>query len=169
MDFDGTILDSNSLKAACFGKVFAPFGKTSAQFATSYHFRHLSQPRLEKITTIAKELELNLSDRELEKLSELFGNLVMDQISTCSLVPGVTEFFEWARDKWPLYVCSATPLGELKRILESMGIASHFKEIFGYPTTKEEAMVEIGTSLGCPCSRILMIGDASAMIRGLRI
>lgn len=162
LDFDGTILDSNTFKADCFGQVFSSFGGISSHYAVSYHLSHLSQPRGEKISSIAKELGLNLDDRELEKLSDLFGDLVMDQITNCSLVPGVSEFLEWAGNKWPLYVCSATPFIELKRILELTGLDHYFTRIFGHPTTKEEALVEIATSLDCLCNRILMIGDADA-------
>lgn len=162
LDFDGTILDSNSLKAECFGQIFAPFGQTSAQYATTYHFRHLSQPRRSKISSIAQELGLILNDRELEELSQLFGDLVLDQILECSLVPGVSDFLEWAKDKWPLYVCSATPHGELKQILRSIGLEGYFTGVFGHPTSKEEALDQIATSLGCSSNQVLMIGDSDA-------
>jgi phosphoglycolate phosphatase-like HAD superfamily hydrolase len=66
----------------------------------------------------------------------------------------------------PLYVASATPVAELKRIIEGRQITGYFKDIYGSPASKGENIAHIVTGGGYDPQHVLMVGDALSDYQG---
>ncbi|NYT06561.1 MAG: HAD family hydrolase, partial [Methanomicrobiales archaeon] len=60
----------------------------------------------------------------------------------------------------PLYVVSATPEEEIRRIVSSRGLDSYFSGVYGSPGTKAAAIGTILAGEGVPPSSALFVGDA---------
>jgi len=145
LDFDGVVVESTAIKTEAFYEVYKPFGENIARMAKEYHLEHQGITRAVKFHEIHQRfLGKECSENEQAILSQVFSKFVFEEILQCPLVEGIIEFLqENQKNNIPVFLMSATPDEELRRIVDHRGLSPYFTEIHGAPRTK----VDIGRDL----------------------
>ncbi len=161
-DFDGVILESVDIKTDVFRDLFRKHPKHVKRIV-QLHKDNAGVSRYTKFEIIYRDfLKQPLSEDQKKKLGRQFEAFVMKRILHCRFVPGAKAFLKKHSKHVPLFVLSATPVAELKSIIQKRGLSPYFKEVFGYPTSKQEAMGKILKRWKFNRKYVVMIGDARA-------
>lgn len=168
LDFDGVVLESVDIKTRAFRELFS-FRPDHVEEIVDYHKRNTGVSRFDKFRYIYREiLKEPLSDEQFTWLSERYAGLVVDGVVSSPFVPGGKEFLGRYSGKVPLFVVSASPQEELVSIIRRRGLSSHFRGVYGAPTTKEEAIREILAMMGSGPAQTLFVGDALNDLKAAR-
>ena len=76
------------------------------------------------------------------------------------MVDGAQEFLDTFRNKVQMFLVSATPHNELKKILKARLLTRYFKEIQGGPINKVEVLKKIISVKKISSDEMLYIGDS---------
>ena len=76
------------------------------------------------------------------------------------MVDGVLEFLDAYKSKVKLFLVSATPCGELRKIVKARKLSRYFIEIFGAPINKVEVLRNIISDNRITPDEMLYIGDS---------
>ncbi len=168
LDFDGVILESVGVKTRAFRELFS-FRPDHVDEIVDYHRRNTGVSRFDKFRYIYREiLKEPLSDEQFTRLSERYADLVVDRVVSSPFVQGGQEFLERYSAKVPLFVVSASPQEELESTIRRKGLSSYFRKVYGAPTRKEQAIIEIMAETGSAPARTLFVGDALNDLKAAR-
>lgn len=159
-DFDGVIKDSNNIKTEAFRGIYKNYDKNITNKIVQYHIENIGLSRYAKFKYIEEKILGNIYNDIIEKkLSNLFSEIVFSKILEANYVVGVIDFIKFLRkhDK-RLFVASAAPEIELKKIIKAIELDDCFIAINGSPTKKVVAIRKI--MLTYPNSKTLFFGDA---------
>jgi HAD superfamily hydrolase (TIGR01549 family) len=159
-DFDGVIVESLDVKTEAFKLLFADHPE-HVDRVVRLHTENMGVSRYEKFRTIYRDfLDKPLDDAEMARLDERFSELVFERVVSCEFVAGAPELVERLAADHELYVASATPEAELRRIVEARGLAGFFNSVHGSPRTKSEIVGEILETRGLEPEEVVFVGDA---------
>jgi phosphoglycolate phosphatase-like HAD superfamily hydrolase len=160
LDFDGTLVESNSIKDRAFETIFCDWPEHT-ETITRWNLRHDSIERGEKFRYFVEEvLALPGQNDLIETLISRFEQLTKEAILECPYVKGAYEFLEYIRNQVSVYLVSATPQLVLEQIIEARGLNEYFKEVSGAPIKKVETLQEIMITEKVSVNGILFIGDS---------
>lgn len=159
-DFDGVIKDSMKVKTSAFQKLFLPYGHKVTEEIINHHEANGGVSRFEKIPLYLKWAGEDVSIELVDKFCDLFSKAVLQSVIDSHWVPGVHEYLcDHYREKYFVLV-TATPQDEIEEILSALEIVRWFREIFGAPTDKKDAVqLVLEKQKFMPCDALL-IGDA---------
>lgn len=167
-DFDGVILESVDIKTQAFHDLFQDH-PDEVDRIVDLHRNNTGVSRFEKFKIIYRDiLGKPLDDIEMDRLGREFSRLVYAAILRCDFVPGAQEFLEKHHRTYPLYIASATPEDEMRRIAADRGLARYFRGIFGSPSTKGDILSNILAEGGYRPHEVVFIGDAMSDYKGAR-
>jgi phosphoglycolate phosphatase-like HAD superfamily hydrolase len=169
-DFDGVLVESNTIKADAFEALYAEHGPDVARAVRAYHERHRGLSRFDKFRHYETQL-LGRPEPDAAQLAELgrrFGECVEAAVVAAPMVGGAQALLDRLRGRVPMFVVSATPQDELLRIVAGRGLGGYFRDVRGTPGTKAALIAEIVARYALPAARTLMIGDAPADYEGAR-
>ena len=159
LDFDGVLVESVGIKDEAFEQLFSVYPNHIEAIMT-YHLAHNATVRFDKFRHILGEILHEEVTPEREKqLSDAFGEIVYRRIVECPWVSGAVEFLEEFHRRTPLYLVSASPDGELSRILEARRMRHYFKDVFASPIKKVPALREILSREGAESDQVVFVGD----------
>ncbi len=159
-DFDGVIVESVEVKTWAFRKLFERYPRHVDKIA-AYHMDHGGISRFTKIRYIFKGiLKKPLSEKFFDQLCRRYSQLVYNRVVASPLVPGAQEFLKKYYKKFPLFVVSGTPRGEMIDIAEAKNLTRYFMGIFGSPETKEYWTRKILDRFKLKPREVLFVGDA---------
>jgi len=162
-DYDGVISDSFNIKTEAFYKIYLPFGEDVASKAKNHHIQHGGMSRFEKFKHYHKNfLNIDLTEKEIEKLAGQFSELVLQGVIDTPFVNGFTTFIEKHATDMDYWIISGTPDAEIKYIAEKKGVANWFKGIHGSPVNKDEWVKTILKKFNLEPAKIIFLGDATA-------
>lgn len=161
-DFDGVILDSLDCKTEAFYQMYLPYGKGIAEKVRHYHILNGGISRFEKFKIWHKEhLGVDLSEKEIQELADRFSESVFEKVVNSNPIPGAIEFIKRYSKDFKFFIISGTPEDEIKKICDSIGISSCFKEILGSPMNKKEWCSYLKTKYDdITSSNTIFLGDA---------
>lgn len=168
-DCDGVLLESNRMKQAGFAQVlrdypagvvadFLAFQKTAfglSRFRTidAFFDRFLGRPA---------------GPGEKEALLEAFGAYCRSEYPRQPVTPGAEALLHALAARGAVaYVCSGSAEDELRTVLEGIGLAPHFRAIYGSPRPKAELVAHVlerEAGRHAP-GQALFLGDAEADYR----
>ena len=161
LDFDGVLVESNEEKTRAFVDLFALYPEYSDAMM-AYHLENQSTSRMIKFEHYVYKLMNRSGDtKTVDEMARKFSELVFHRVVSCSDVSGSNEFLTEFSKQLPLYVSSATPMDELRRIVQKRGIDSFFVEIYGDPPYKKTEVIRwvLEENRLLP-SEVVFIGDA---------
>jgi phosphoglycolate phosphatase-like HAD superfamily hydrolase len=162
LDFDGVILESVHVKTDVFRYLFRMYPQ-HVEAIVEHHKNHTGVSRFHKFDYIYREiLGQRLSSKLRQTLGREFSRHVFHRVLRCRFVTGAQSFLHKHSRRVPLFVISATPAAELRRIIRRRGIMPYFKTIYGHPVTKTEAIQKILMRARLSPKDVLMVGDARA-------
>lgn len=160
-DFDGVILESVNVKTEAFRSLYLSHGEDIADKVVAHHTEHGGISRFEKFKIYHKEfLGVDLTEKKVDELANEFSKLVFEGVINSPYVPGIKEFIETSSQKMRFSIISGTPMTELIKIVEAIGLTKHFHEIYGSPIKKPEWSNEILGVNKLLKNETLFIGDA---------
>ena len=160
-DFDGVIKDSVTVKSEGYEKLFSSYGMDVIKKGRHHHSLHGGVSRYEKIPLYLSWTGTTSSPERIQDLCEQFSNLVQQAVVDSPWVPGVREYLQINHTDQHFILITATPQEEIESILNALGIAHYFREIYGAPKPKTEVVSEVLNRLGCPAEQALVVGDSS--------
>ncbi|MDP3395052.1 MAG: HAD hydrolase-like protein [Methanoregula sp.] len=159
-DFDGVILESVSVKTEAFRQLFS-FSPEHVDEIVLYHLDNGGMSRFEKFRHIFKNiLHQEISRKRFDDLSQQFSDLVEDKVANAPFVVGALEFLQTQHATYSLYIVSATPEDELRRIVHSRNISQYFQGVFGSPVKKIDHIQRILTDNKLLSLDVIFVGDA---------
>ena len=161
-DFDGVIKDSVEVKTHAFKKLFSNLDKILVDKIISHHLDNSGISRFEKMPLYFKMANLDVNETLIKQYLDRFSFLVKDEVIQSNWVPGAKEYLLKNYLKQDFYLVTATPQFEIEKILDALKISHVFKQVFGAPTKKNEAIRGVISDLNIPPTDAVMIGDASA-------
>ena len=160
LDFDGVIVESVDIKHHAFRNLLPEYPEFQEQIM-AYHLANNAISRYVKFKYIVENILGQQYDSHYEqRLNERFNSFTREQIIKCPFVPGAPEFLPYFSDKLPLYLVSATPLQELKIILEARQLLPYFKRVYEAPTQKGDIIKEILSKEKFSPDEAIYIGDS---------
>lgn len=163
-DFDGVIAESTDIKTEAFRQLF-----DGEQRAVAYHEANMGVSRYDKFRHITTEiLGRSYTAEDERRLGERFSELVVDAVVNCPLVPGARALLERLAGEMPLFVASATPELEVRRIVSLRDLDALFEGVYGTPATKGQILGRIVSERGLDRDEVVMVGDARSDLNGAR-
>ena len=160
-DFDGVIADSVEVKTDAFAEMYQPFGKKVVEKVVNYHLANGGISRFEKFQLFHRNfLEIEITEKEIQEMSERFSILVMNKVVQAPYVLGAEKFIKNNYKKYLMFVSTGTPEVEIKKICNRRGIDSFFKAIYGSPSIKSNHVMKIIKNWELNPDEILFIGDS---------
>lgn len=172
-DFDGTLVDSLKVKYDARFELFADESEEVRAVAAEVIPQIRGKLRAEIIRAILErthpDLEKDVFERKVLEYAQRYDELVEDRIVSQGLFPGTREMLDNLRGRYPLYVNSGTPDYALRKLLDRLEIASHFKGIYGIDPSrtegasvvKRENMQKIVEREGGAGDAMVVVGDGT--------
>ena len=103
-DFDGVIVDSNSIKGHMFAKLYEPYGERIKNEVHKHHLSNGGISRFEKIAYYHKFfLNKDLTVKEFDLVCEQFSSLVINKVVASNEIPGANKFIQNYFNKGKLF------------------------------------------------------------------
>lgn len=168
-DFDGVLADSNQIKIDSFVETL-PEGEPELRRLMKKMYDP-GKVRSEMFAAVLKAQ--GRSPEEVARLGALYtkqyGQTVQNAIVRRGARPEAKALLErLALAGHTLYINSDTPEDALRQCVETLGLASFFKGIFGRPASKEENLEKIALAEGVGPDKILFFGDGGSDLRAAR-
>lgn len=160
-DFDGVILDSVDCKTQAFEAMYTQYGQEIANQVKKYHLENGGVSRFEKFKYWHKKhLGKDITDLELDELTEEFSQIVVHQVLASNQIEGAINFIKKAHDKYKFWIITGTPTNEIKLITDRLGISQYFLGIYGSPSKKKHWVDYILNEHKLDPKETLFLGDA---------
>lgn len=134
-DFDGVLVDSNSLKRDAYFELFDDKEGISRSMIESTWKEKGGNiiTRFEFLGQIFSKLNRPESERDIfvKSYADKYNEIVQSEIAAGGLAKGVRELLAGLSVKYHLFINSATPDFALIRTVKKLGIAKFFKGVYG--------------------------------------
>ena len=168
-DFDGVIKDSVNVKTEAFAEVFLHYGKSLADRVIKHHESHGGISRYEKIPLYLNWAGVDATPQRVKEFCDTFSDAIVQAVIDSPWVPGVLDYIQVHSRKQYFVLVTATPQAEIEHILSELNISQHFKEVYGAPAKKSQAIGEVLLRFQCDLSKSLMIGDSPSDLHAANI
>lgn len=160
-DFDGVLVDSNSIKTEAFRTLFKNYNKDIIAEIVAHHQQHGGISRVEKIRYAHQYIiKQPLTEEEVEDKAAEYSKLVLEKVIEVDWIRGAREFLDNIQNTLPLFVISGTPETELREIIDRRKISVYFEEIFGSPIKKPVHIRNLLYDYQLAPDRCVFVGDA---------
>ena len=168
-DFDGTIVDSTNIKTEAFAFLYKDHKPDIVKQVINYHIQNQGLSRYEKFKYFQSILLKKKYSKKIEsKLDKEFSSYVFERVVKSNYIEGAKEFLYQYHKILNFYLISATPDAELKKIIELKKIKHYFKEIYGSPIDKGQAILKILKDNNIENNKTLVIGDSLSDLEGAK-
>lgn len=152
LDVDGVLLDSNGLKEENIRKAASAYADEQLLHEFVNYFTGLNGvPREGKI-----EKYFGAGSAVSSQILSAYNALNEASLQSVPLTQGAQAFVQYFSEKLPLYAVSGGAEEEVKRALESAGIAHFFTAIYGGPLSKSNNLKKFYS----PQQSYLFFGDS---------
>jgi phosphoglycolate phosphatase len=157
-DFDGTLVDSNRIKRQGFFDVAA--GHIDGIARMQSVLERATGDRTAVFHAYCMDAARAGLHCSPELLVSAYSDAVDSAVAAAPEMPDATYVLrQLICEGRKLFIISATPLVSLQRIVELRKWSHMFDAVFGHPTTKREALLQIRKSTGVDVRSLAMIGD----------
>lgn len=161
-DFDGVLMDSNSVRDLGFAKVLEEFPKEQVERLLNFHKANGGLSRYVKFRYFFEEIrnEAITEDQILlwaERFSIIMKNLL---INPNLLINETLDFVRQNQDKYRMHITSGSDQEELRYLCKSMSIENLFDSIHGSPKPKKQWLKELIDTHDYNIDECVLIGDS---------
>ena len=161
-DFDGVILDSVDCKTRAFEDMYMQYGQEIANQVKKYHLENGGVSRFEKFRYWHKKhLEVEITNEQLNNLSEEFSSRVVDQVVKSGEIKGSLYFIKKNYQKYRFWIITGTPTTEMNQVADKIGITPYFIGIYGSPEKKKHWVDHLLKKHQLHPNETLFLGDAT--------
>jgi len=160
-DFDGVLVDSNTIKSEAFQILFRNYDQAVVDQVIAYHQQHGGISRVEKIRHFFSDiLHLPVNENLVQQKADEYSRLVVDKVISAPWIAGARSFLELVPDRIPIFVISGTPQNELQMIVNKRKSGHYFREVLGSPIKKPEHIGDLQKRYRLNLHACLFVGDA---------
>lgn len=161
-DFDGVIVESNSIREKGFREIFKNYTANNINDLLEYHNKNGGLSRYHKIAYFYNEvLKKEISTEKVNKYAADFSAIMLEEMKNpIILIEETLEFLKENYKKVDFYIASGSDQKELRILCKSLKIDIYFKQIFGSPTDKNTLVKNIIEDVKYNEGEICLIGDA---------
>ncbi len=164
-DFDGTLIDSNSLKRDAYYKLFEQKQEVKKIIGNVLK-KYYEKSRYVILEEILRELKLTQRDekfmqKRIDQMASQYNRIVLLGAKECAEMDGANRILKQLKERYRLYISSFTPKEALDQIINYRCWSTFFDGVFGYPTTKLEALTIIMKKEDIEPSEICVVGDGA--------
>lgn len=162
-DFDGVLLDSNSIKDEGFYWIFRHNDPTLVDKLVCYHQENGGLSRYHKIRYFyEKILNEHIDTKKVAQLAQEFSDYIFEKMCRKELlIEANMKLVEKYYKKCPLIIVSGSDEKELCRLCHILEIDHYFNAIKGSPVIKEKLVEEALKQFNLSAERTLLIGDST--------
>lgn len=137
-DFDGVILDSNTVREFGFKKVLENFPEHQVSQLLDFHRMNGGLSRYVKFRYFYETiLGETITENQVNELAESFSKIMLEElIKPDYLIAETVDYLKENSSKVPMYIVSGSDQTELRFLCEKLGLHHHFKGIYGSPIPK---------------------------------
>ena len=160
IDFDGTLIISEEVKAQEMVKVFAEkFGKTKGLLSAYKKLRGLN--RHQKVISLFDQfVRRKPTKKELKEIEEHFGEHYRRSMKTCPLFQCTNILKELKEQVKFMFLLSLEEENDVQKLVKHCGLAAYFDEILGGPKSKIENFEHVLKKHQFKPSEVIYIGDS---------
>ena len=160
-DFDGVIINSNSVRTEGFRYIFKEHKKELVDKLISYHIQNGGKSRYDKIFFFYSQiLKISLSKETLSRKLTEYTNYVKPKLTFKSLIYEKNLNIIKRYQNKNNFIVSASDEKELIEITDSLNIKKYFIEIKGSPKEKSQNISEIIKQYKLISKKCVLIGDS---------
>ncbi len=168
LDFDGTLVDSNSIKLKAFDVCFANFSAEWPEIK-AYCYRNNHTPRWEKFRYVYENiLKLPYTEAVEKRLLDIYGEATTCPVLEAPEIPGATEFLRATATRLPIALVSSTPDDILRGFLKHRKWDDYFQSVRGAPVDKTAWIKEWCEKNAWGAQDILFLGDSPEDLQAAR-
>jgi phosphoglycolate phosphatase-like HAD superfamily hydrolase len=162
-DFDGVIVDSNSVREFGFREVLKEFDSEQVEQLIDFHNANGGWSRYVKFRYFYEEiLKRPISESQVQELANRFSSIMVESLPNPELLIEETVRFiqEMHSQGKQMHIVSGSDGDELRSLCEELELSKYFISINGSPTPKPalvKAIIDNGDILAC---QYCLIGDA---------
>ena len=159
-DFDGTLVDSATVKRDAFFAIFPDTEQHRAIVARVL----TNDPDGSRHRVIPRMIELMLAGPlatgpSPDALIERYGELSEAAVRRAAELPGASVILAALAPSMQLHVCSNTPRETVRAHVAARGWSGHFCTVEGHPTVKVAKVASVLRNGGFAATRVAVIGD----------
>ncbi len=159
-DFDGTLVDSATVKRDAFFAIFPDTEQHRAIVARVL----TDDPDGSRNRVIPRMIELMLAGPlatgpSPDALIERYGELSEAAVRRAAELPGASVILATLAPSMQLHVCSNTPRETVRAHVAARGWSGHFCTVEGHPTVKVAKVASVLRNGGFAATRVAVIGD----------
>lgn len=163
-DFDGVLADSVNVKTQAFASLYEKYGAPVVHKVIMHHEKNGGMSRFEKFKHYHKTfLGKNLNKLEIQKMSEKFSAMVIKKVIASEWIHGAKNYLDKLYEaKNNCVVISATPLNEIRHIIDKRDMNKYFSIVCGSPSTKHDNLEHVMRKFSICSKEIVFFGDSIA-------
>jgi len=169
-DFDGVLVESNSLRFEGFRQLFRNYPNDQVQRLVEYAMLNGGMSRYEKIRYFFGEIRNEtISDADVQTLSKQYTKLVKQKVIDAESVKGSLEFLSNNHTKYDFAIVSGSDQQELREVCRARKIHQFFFKILGSPEKKKINLSRLLSEAGWGKELCLFVGDSINDLNAARI
>lgn len=161
-DFDGVLMDSNSVRDMGFETVLANYPKKQVEVLMQYHKANGGLSRYVKFRYFFEEiLKKPVTEEMIETMAKAFSDIMRKYLTnTDLLIKDSMNFVRHNHEKFLMHIVSGSDQQELRYFCQELGISIYFLSINGSPTPKKQLVLNILTNYKYNKTEVVLIGDS---------
>lgn len=162
-DFDGVLMDSNSIRDVGFERVLSNYPKRAVQDLLVYHRANGGLSRYVKFRYFFENiLKKDVSESEINELASSFSLIMRSLLLNPELL--ISDSMNFVKSQFDcgvrMHIVSGSDQEELRFLCNELQIEKYFISIHGSPTPKKQLVKDLIDSNNYTKSEIVLIGDS---------
>ncbi|MGC6413877.1 MAG: HAD family hydrolase [Bacteroidia bacterium] len=162
-DFDGVIIDSNSVREFGFREVLKEFDPEQVEQLIDFHNANGGWSRYVKFRYFYEEiLKCPISDSKVQELADRFSSIMVESLPNPELL--IEETVRFIQEMYSLgkqmHIVSGSDGNELRSLCLELDLSKFFLSIHGSPTPKSAIVKAIIDNGNISTDKYCLIGDA---------
>lgn len=162
-DFDGVIIDSNSVREFGFREVLKEFDSEQVEQLIDFHNANGGWSRYVKFRYFYEEiLKRPISESQVQELANRFSSIMVESLPNPELLIEETVCFiqKMHSKRKQMHIVSGSDGSELRTLCEQLELSKYFLSINGSPTPKTALVKAIIDNGNTSTSQYCLVGDA---------
>ncbi|WP_447643055.1 MULTISPECIES: HAD family hydrolase [Chitinophagaceae] len=161
-DFDGVIMDSNSIRSHGFEYVLDGYPINEVRQLLKFHHENGGLSRYVKFRYFFEEIRNeHLSEGQLAGLCSEFSKIMLEKlIDKNLLIKETVDFIQNNYSRYKMHVVSGSDEQELKIICQQLHLDRYFKSIHGSPVPKKELVRDLMKRYPEERLNTVLVGDS---------